>query len=63
MMMLCCPVLVQSSHIQTVLSQLAETHHTERLLPTEKEKDCILSFTALFIATENYKWYIPVNEK
>jgi uncharacterized protein YsxB (DUF464 family) len=47
--MLCCLVLVQSSHIQTVLSQSAETHHTERLLPIEKEKkNHILIFIALF---------------
>jgi hypothetical protein len=37
-MMLCCLVLVQSSHIQTVLLQSAETHHKETLLPIEKEK-------------------------
>jgi hypothetical protein len=50
-MMLCCLVLVQSSHIQTVLSQSAETRHKERLLPIEnkkkRRKDCILTFVAL----------------
>lgn len=47
-MMLCCLVLVQNSHVQTVLSQSAEICHTERLLPTEENKELLLMFIGPF---------------
>jgi hypothetical protein len=47
-MKLCVPVLVQNSHVQTVLLQSAKICRTEKLLPTEKEKQCTLMIVGLF---------------